>query len=146
MALLERYPNCPDRAAVLRKAVEAFDGFATSLDGALQTEIFSRLEELVESSPPEAQGNLFAGLGYSCMRRRNDYPAAARFFRRAVQLLPDSREKVEAYRVLAAALREVEGEEAFLESLKAGRRLANAIGVDTSEFDKKIENPRPRRN
>ncbi len=146
MTLLERYPNFPDRAAVLRKAVEASQQFAQVLDGGLQTEmdIFSRLEELVESSPLEAQGNLYAGLGQSCMHSRNDYSAAARLLKMAVQLLPDSREKVEAYWGLAFAVREREGEQAFLDSLKAGRRLADAIGVKASEFDREIENPRPR--
>jgi len=148
MSLLERYPlTYVETLPILNNAVIAFDSAAQKqgqfvLDNIL---LMAKLEAKIRSLQPEHQGELFSRLANACMHGGETYHDAARFYQEAINKLPDSREKVSAYWSMAFALREVQGEDAFLNTLSAGYGLGSAIGVDVNSFEKELDHPRARK-
>ena len=147
MSLLERYPfTYEETLPILNNAVKAFDHAAQKqrafvLDNIL---LMTKLEAKIQDLQPEHQGELFSRLANACMHGEA-YHDAARFYQEAINKLPDGREKVSAYWSMAFALREVQGEEAFLDTLSAGHGLGSAIGVDVNSFEKELVHPRARK-
>ena len=101
-------------------------------------------KEFVKSSLVEtAQAEVFFSWGNACMSSRVS-DRAKKFYVQAAELLPDSPKKVDIYWSLAFALREEDGEQAFLDCLNEGLELGESLAVDVSNFEKEIADPRDR--
>ena len=147
VVVLQRYPRHTEVISTLQKAAEAFDAATQWNPAFLRTGAYAlwEIEQMIGQIPERDQGKPLCSLASACMHA-SDYPKAAQFYAKAVRVLPDNIDKVDAYWSMAFALRETQGESAFLRILEEGRDLALKVGLENpaNVFQSEISSPRPR--
>jgi tetratricopeptide (TPR) repeat protein len=146
-ALLERYDlTYEETLMALTNSAKAYDEAAQKGPSFLEgsTSLLLSLEEGISHLQQEDQGTLFFRLANGCMHQ-GCYEDAYRLYQKAIQTMPDNKEKVSAYWSMSFAARHAVGEDAFFETLSQGHKLGSDIGVDVSDFEKEIDAPREKR-
>jgi len=145
-SLLERYElTYEETLMALTNSADSFDSAAQKRSSFVtgNASLLSLLEDRISQLQKEDQGLLFFTLANGCMHG-TCYEDAYRLYRKAIQTLPDSKEKVSAYWSMSFAARYALGEDAFFETLSQGHKLGSELGLDVSSFEKEIDAPRER--
>jgi hypothetical protein len=143
--VLERYPGHPEGRSTLEKAANCFDA-ATHRGGDFFSQAGSLLvdlEAMAKTLPETERGNALSTLANACMHAR-DYRRATQLYADAIRAQPDGSRKVDMYWSMAFALRETQGEDAFLRTLMEGRDLSMGLGLSAETFEQELSSPRPR--
>ena len=143
-SLLERYElTYEETLTALTNSADSFDSAAEKRPSfvAGNASLLLFLEDRIGLLPKNDQGLLFSRLANGCMHG-NSYEDAYRLYQKAIQILPDTKEKVSAYWSMSFAARHAAGEDAFFETLSQGHKLGSDLGLNVSSFEKEIAEPR----